>query len=160
MKNYRGIKVINSVQMICKDGSPNTKMIRALDKLVDRLDATGDVLIEAYKGTSHKHKARCSKGHDILIKPNDYVSKSAGCQQCHLIKLHKHEKLLTDFDLIVKRHRLTQHEPFNFGSGILKGLKERYLFSCPHGEEHWISPHQAVMHTIFKCHCDMCWKGE
>ncbi|SFS70057.1 hypothetical protein [Paenibacillus sp. BC26] len=156
MNHYRGIKVVNAVPMTCNDGSPNMKMMTALNRLADRLEQTGDTLIEAYKGTSHKHKARCSKGHDILIKPNDYVSKKAGCQQCFLLKLHGHEKMIKEFNKIVKRHKLTQHEPFDFRKGVLRGLKEMYLFTCPYGQEHWLSPYKQVTAVFFQCWCGKC----
>ncbi|MDR6550027.1 hypothetical protein [Paenibacillus qinlingensis] len=150
MIHHRGIKLVNSVDMT------NQGVRKAVDKLCDRLEETGFILVGAYHSTSQKIKGTCKNAHDIEIKPNDFVSKKAGCKTCHLLRLHGHEQMVKDFDREVKRHKLKQEEPLDFSKGILKGLKEKYLFTCPHGQEHYLSPYSMVKSILFQCHCGKC----
>jgi hypothetical protein len=152
MQNHRNIKIYNSVKLTNKDGTPDLRTIGALEKFADRLEKTGYKLLGAYKGTNHKIKAKCAKGHHIEIKPNDFALKHAGCQQCFLLKRHGHEKTLEEFHRITKRKGLTLREKLDFSKGAHKGLKEHYHFTCKHGHDHWLRPWALVHDIIFNCH--------
>lgn len=151
MQHYRGINLVNAVYM------NNQKYKLAVDKLCDRLEKTGYTLIGAYHSTSKRINRRCNNGHDILIKPKEFEAKKAGCKCC--CYFNRQSDLNTEFKKIVKCHRLTQQEPFDFRAGVLAGLKERYHFTYPFDQEHWISQYKAVKHVLFSCHCDKCRKG-
>ncbi|MDQ0898440.1 hypothetical protein [Paenibacillus sp. V4I7] len=148
MQHYRGIKLLNSVDM------SSLKHSQAVDKLCDRLEKTGYVLIGAYHSSSKKIKGKCNNGHEIMITPNNFVNKETKCKHCFY--LNRHANLVREFESIVKRHKLTQQEPFNFRKGVLQGLKEKYLFTCPYGKDHWLSPYKLVTAVLFQCYCGKC----
>lgn len=150
MHNYRGIKVYQSVPLYFDNGTLNPKYSKTLDKLADRLEQTGYTLLKPYRDSKTPIKARCDKGHHMEIQPNNFVTKKTRCMVCFRARRFGHEGLWDEFKGIVKRYKL-KHEQLDFSKGVLHGLKQEYLFTCPKGHHVYDIPYNLVKYHAWHC---------
>lgn len=79
---YRGLKLHESVKLYKKDGEFNKPIKMGLDNLADKLEESNYKTIGFYVNTATNIKALCDKGHEIEIKPNNFVTKNRRCIKC------------------------------------------------------------------------------